>query len=73
MASSLFKQMGGGYSPVQNNFMQFMNRMQGQNPNAIIDQMIQSGKLSQSQLNQVQQRANQMQNDLASFRSMFGF
>lgn len=73
MASSLFQQMGGGRNPQQNHFMQFMQRMQGQDPNAIINEMVQSGKLSQAQLNRVQQKAQQIQGDFNSFRSMFGF
>lgn len=73
MASNLFQSLGGGRSPMQNHFMQFMGQMKGQDPDAIINELVSSGKLSQAQLNQVQQRAQQMKNDLASFRGMFGF
>ena len=48
-------------------FQQFMQQMQGKNPNAIIQDMLQSGKISQAQLNQAQQQAMQMQQMFAPF------
>lgn len=73
MASSLFKSMGAKVQPQRHPFLQFMNQMKGQDPNAIINKMVRSGQLSQDQLNQVQQQAQQVQKNLESFRSMFGF
>ena len=50
-------------NPMQlmNGFPQFMRQMQGQNPQQILNQMLQSGKVNQQQLNQAQQMAQQMQ------------
>ena len=54
-------------------FPQFMRQMQGQNPQQILNQMLQSGKVNQQQLNQAQQMAQQMQGQFDQFRGMFGF
>jgi hypothetical protein len=40
---------------------QFRQNMQGQNPDQIIQNMMQNGKLSQSQYEQARQRAEQIQ------------
>lgn len=55
------------------NFPQFMQQMRGKNPQEVLNQMIQSGKISQNQLNQAQQMAQQMQGQFEQFRQMFGF
>lgn len=54
-------------------FQQFMNQMKGQNPNQIINQMVQSGQITQQQLNQVQRQAQQMGSQFEQFKNMFGF
>ena len=54
-------------------FQQFMEQMKGQNPNQIIQQMVQTGQVTQAQLNQVQMQAKQIEGQFASFRKMFGF
>lgn len=54
-------------------FPQFMQQMRGQNPQQILQQMVKSGRVSQQQLNQAQQMANQMQRQFEQFRGMFGF
>lgn len=41
-------------------FNQFRTQMQGQNPDQIIQQMMQSGRLTQSQYNQARQTAEQI-------------
>ena len=41
-------------------FGRFMNQFKGQNPTAIIKQMVQSGQISQAQLNVAQDRARQL-------------
>jgi hypothetical protein len=73
MANKLFNDMNGQGNPLEQNFMMFMNQMKGQNPDQIIQQMVQSGKISQQQLNAVQQRAKQMSNIFGQFKSRFGF
>ena len=54
-------------------FMQFMNQCKGQNPSQIIQSMISSGKLTQDQLQQVQQKAQQMESQFEGFKQSFGF
>lgn len=63
----------GNGNPMGNNFVNFMNQMRGNDPNVIIQQMVQSGQLSQSQLDAVQQRARQITPMFDSFRKMFNF
>lgn len=54
-------------------FPQFMQQMRGQNPQQLLNQMLQSGRVSQQQLNHAQQIAQQMQGQFDQFRGMFGF
>ena len=55
-----------------NGFQQFVQQMNGQDPNKIINDMVQSGKLTQQQLNMVQMQAKQVEEQLAGMRKMFG-
>lgn len=62
----LFGTFGGGMqgnnqSNIINQFNQFRRQMQGKNPYEEINKFLQSGKVSQSQLNQLQQTAQWMQ------------
>jgi hypothetical protein len=41
------------------NFQNFMQQMQGKNPHEEIAKLLQSGRISQEQLNQAQQMAQQ--------------
>lgn len=59
-------------NPIISNFNMFMQRMRGQNPNAIIDQLVRSGKISQEQLNQAQQQVKQLEPQLAELKKNFG-
>lgn len=54
-------------------FMSFMNQYKDQNPSQIIQSMISSGKLSQDQLQQAQQKAKQMGSQFESMKNAFGF
>lgn len=54
-------------------FPQFMRQMQGQDPKQLLNQLMQSGRVNQRQLNQAQQMAQQMQGQFEQFRGMFGF
>nr|DAL74306.1 MAG TPA: Protein of unknown function (DUF2680) [Caudoviricetes sp.] len=68
-----FGVMGGGGRPnMMQQFQQFMQQMKGKEPNAIINEMVSSGKISQEQLNHVQQQAQQMQGMFDGMRGMFG-
>ena len=61
MSNPLYQLLGGNQ---QNNmlgqFQRFMNDMKGKDPNVEINRLLQSGKISQEQLNQAQQMAHQM-------------
>ena len=54
-------------------FMNFMNGMRGQDPDAIINDMVQSGRISQEQLSQIQTKAKQMEKFFSKFAGRFGF
>lgn len=66
MGNPLFNLLGGGMPhgnrPMQilKQFQEFRKQMQGKNPQEEINQLLQSGKISQQQLNQAQQMAGQM-------------
>lgn len=56
---------------VTQQFQAFVQQMQGQDPNALIRQMVASGRVSQAQLNQVQQQARQMMGMIQGVQEMF--
>lgn len=60
-------------NPIISNFNMFMQKMKGQNPNAIIDQLVRSGRISQQQLNQAQEQVKQLEPQLADLKKNFGF
>lgn len=67
MANSLFNILNGGNRPgngagnMFQQFQQFRQRMQGVNPQEEVQKLLQSGKISQDQLDKAQQMAQQMQ------------
>lgn len=68
MSSPVFGAMGsqnGGN--IMQQFQQFMQQMKGKNPQEEINKLLQSGKVSQQQLNQAQQQAQQMQGMFKGF------
>lgn len=73
MSNPLFNALGGGMpqgnGPMQmiQQFMQFKQNFKG-DPKAEVQKMLQSGRISQQQLNQVQQMAGQFQNLLKNMR-----
>lgn len=68
-----FSAMGGNRQPgMMQQFQQFMAQMRGKDPNAVINEMLQSGKISQEQLNQAQQQAQRMSGMFDGLRGMFG-
>lgn len=73
MSNPLFNALGGGMpqgnGPMQmiQQFMQFKQNFKG-NPKAEVEKMLQSGRISQQQLNQVQQMAGQFQNLLKNIK-----
>lgn len=68
MANPLFQALGGGKLPgpmgnfqqMMQQFRQFQQSFQG-DPKAEVEKLVQSGKLSQQQLNQLQQAATAFQ------------
>lgn len=65
---------GGGQQPnMMQQFQAFMQQMRGQDPNALLNQLVSNGQVSQAQLNQAQQMAQQMQGVFNGMRGMFGF
>lgn len=68
MANPLFQALGGGQMPGQmgqfqnmvQQFRQFQQTFQG-DPKAEVEKLVQSGKITQQQLNQLQQVAGQFQ------------
>lgn len=76
MANPLFNALGGNGHQNGNmlsQFQQFMGQMKGKNPNEILNNLVSSGQVSQSQLNKVQAQAKQMQSSFSNMKSMFGF
>ena len=68
-----FNAMGGNKQPnMMQQFQQFMNQMKGKDPNAVIQDMMQSGKITQDQYNQARQQTQQMQGMFEGMRGMFG-
>ena len=68
MNSPVFNAMGGNQSGnMIQQFQKFMQQMKGKNPQEEINNLLQSGKLSQEQLNQVQQQSQQMQGMFKGF------
>lgn len=65
---------GGGRQPIMmQQFQSFMQQMQGQDPGQMLQQLVSSGRVSQAQLNQAQQMAQQMWGAFDGMRGMFGF
>ena len=68
-----FQAMGGNRQPnMMQQFQQFMNQMRGKDPNAIIQELVSSGRVSQQQLDQAQKQAQQMAGMFEGMREMFG-
>ena len=61
MPNPLFQTFGGNRQPnMMGDFQRFMQQMQGRNPHEEINRLLQSGRVSQAQLNQAQQMAQQI-------------
>lgn len=58
---------------IMTQFFSFMQSARGQNPQQIINSMLSSGKLTQEQYAQVQERANQLGSQFESMKNTFGF
>lgn len=60
-------------NPIQQQFNMFMQQMKGQDPNQILNQLLSTGRVSQNQINQAHQKANDMKNQLDNMKKFFGF
>lgn len=65
--NSAFPNNGTPMFDLMTQFTQFRNQMQGKNPEEEIQKLLQSGKISQQQLNQAQQMAMQMRGMFSNF------
>lgn len=73
MANQVYNALHNNRQPnMVQQFQQFMNAMQGRDPNQIINELVSSGRVSQAQLDQAQKQAHQMQQMFEPLRSMFG-
>ena len=68
MSNPLFQALGGHQPNMMGDFQKFMQQMQGINPRQEINRLLQSGQISQQQLNQAQQMAQQMQGMMGMFK-----
>ena len=69
MSNPLYNALGGApQSNLAQRFQAFVSQMQGQDPQALINQLVSSGRVSQAQLNQAQQQARQLSGLLSSVR-----
>ena len=60
MPNPLFQALGGNQQPgMMGDFQRFMQQMQGKNPHQEIAKLLQSGQISQEQLNVAQMQARQ--------------
>lgn len=68
MSNPVFQALGGNQPNTIQQFQQFVRQMQGKNPHEEINKLLRSGAISQQQLNQAQQMAQQMQGMLGMFK-----
>lgn len=68
MANPIFQQMGGNVpaNPMLQQFLNFKKNFNG-NPQQIVQNMLNSGKITQAQVNQCAQKANQLYDQLKPF------
>ena len=66
MSNPIFDAIGGNMpnNNILAQFQQFRKQMQGKNPHEEINKLLQSGAISQQELNQAQQMAQQFQSIL---------
>lgn len=72
MPNPIFNALNGGnnQNDLGQRFQRFLGQMKGKNANQEIQQLLQSGQITQQQLNQAQQMAQQMQGFFSAFRGM---
>ena len=60
------------FYPLQMQFKQFMEQVKGQDPNALIQKLVSSGRVSQQQLDVAQKQAEMYKSQFDSMRKTFG-
>lgn len=60
-------------NPLMMQFNQFMQQMRGQDPNAIINQLLANGKVNQQQINQAHQKVKDLDKQFEQMKKSFGF
>lgn len=68
MSNPLFQALSGGRMDMATEFQKFVQQMQGKDPNQEINRLLQSGQITQAQLNQAQQMAHQMSGFFGLFK-----
>ena len=61
------------FNPLQNQFNIFMQQMKGQDPNALLNQLISSGKVSQEQINNAHKQVENLKGQFENMKKFFGF
>ncbi len=75
MGNPFFQSTGGNASQGDMFLMfpKFMNQMKGQNSDAMLNELLSSGRVNQAMLNTAQQQAQKLISKFDSMKSMFGF
>lgn len=60
------------FNPLQIQFNQFMQQVKGQDPNALIQKLVSSGRVSQQQLDMAQKQAEAYKSQFEGMRKTFG-
>ena len=73
MSNPIYQVMNRNRQPnMMQQFRQFMEQMRGKDPNAMIQELVSSGRVSQQKLDQAQKQAQQMASMFEGMRGMFG-
>lgn len=60
------------FNPLQMQFNQFMQQVKGQDPSALIQKLVSSGRVSQQQLDMAQKQAEMYKSQFDGMRKTFG-
>lgn len=60
------------FNPLQMQFNQFMQQVKGKDPNALIQKLVSSGRVSQQQLDMAQKQAEMYKSQFDGMRKTFG-
>ena len=59
------------FNNLEMQFTQFMQQMKGQNPTAIFNQLVSSGRVNQAQINQAYKQVDNFKSQLENVRKNF--